>query len=288
MEWDERRVLPTRFGVRGEGRGLNTLEEVESSFRERVHVEEDSPAARRKRLLNDASLKRKVLVLEGFWTRKMCNDVLMCLREEMTGLGIGWHTKRHSAYSTVDLPLLEVPKLDSKLRRVLWRTLLSELAARFGFLSESDLFFKDLFFVKYEAGEGGDGKQAGLELHRDGSILSFNILLNPETGFEGGGTYFKHTDRTVEISQGDCVVHSGTVLHAGRKITKGKRFILVGFVEANPSVVPYHVRNLFAHPWEQVVELEARATAKREAENGGREGAQLDVEEDALRMLCCL
>ena len=34
-----------------------------------------------------------------------------------------------------------------------------------------------------------------------------------------------------EIEMGDCLVHDSRLLHAGKKITKGKRFILVGFVD---------------------------------------------------------
>ena len=82
------------------------------------------------------------------------------------------------------------------------------------------------------------------------------------------------------------MVHSGTVLHAGRNITRGKRYLLVGFVEASPSVVPAYMRNLYISPLVQVALLEAQATAKRESDNATREAVQLDVEEDVLRMLC--
>ena len=90
----------------------------------------------------------------------------------------------------------------------------------------------------------------------------------------------------VEINQGDCVVHSGTVLHAGRNITRGKRYLLVGFVEASTSLVPFFMRNLFVPTLVQVALREAEATAKRESDNATRDGVQLDVEEDVLRMLC--
>ena len=46
------------------------------------------------------------------------------------------------------------------------------------------------------------GQQADLALHRDGSLLSFNVLLNPVSDFKGGGTYIKPLNQTFQIKQG--------------------------------------------------------------------------------------
>ena len=292
--WDERCVLPVSVS----GSTLAKLEYNVQNLSVEEHLGfETSPYCRRKRFLNNKALRESVHVLPQLWKPDVCADILGKLHEEMKRLNKGWYTKRHAAYSTVDLPLYEIPKLDHNIRRFLRKHLMVDMARRFGFEAD-DLFFKDLFFVKYEVrsaddddDDGREEMQAGLELHRDGSVLSFNVLLNPKSEFQGGGTYFKHTDKTVEINQGDCVVHSGTVLHAGRNITRGRRYLLVGFVESNPSRVPSALRNLFSAPLMQIAELEAKATAKRETENASREsisggGAQLDVEEDVMRMLC--
>ena len=93
-------------------------------------------------------------------------------------------------------------------------------------------------------GEDGDGKdkdkvgfvvrdraQASLPLHRDGSLLSFNILLNNAAAFDGGGTYFELLDTTYRGQQGDAVIHSGRLRHAGAEVTRGERYVLVGFVD---------------------------------------------------------
>ena len=93
------------------------------------------------------------------------------------------------------------------------------------------LSIRDLFFVKYSAAPGrfSDlthiythhqhtsfsfalslsiyiyiyiGQQADLALHRDGSLLSFNVLLNPVSDFKGGGTYIKPLNQTFQIKQG--------------------------------------------------------------------------------------
>ena len=83
---------------------------------------------------------------------------------------------------------------------------------------------KDLFVVKYD-----EQMQNSLELHNDGSFLSINILLSDPKDFEGGGTYF-NDGLTVFLEQGDLLVHSGKVKHAGLPVTKGIRYIMVAFV----------------------------------------------------------
>ena len=44
---------------------------------------------------------------------------------------------------------------------------------------------REAFVVRYEAGGGGS---PGLASHRDGHPLSFSVLLNAATEFDGGGT----------------------------------------------------------------------------------------------------
>ena len=79
---------------------------------------------------------------------------------------------------------------------------------------------------RYEV--NSEGAQADLPLHQDGSLVSFNVLLNPPPEFDGGGTH--------HIQQGSCLIHSGQLLHAGCRITRGRRLVLVGFVDvAEPS-----------------------------------------------------
>ena len=75
------------------------------------------------------------------------------------------------------------------------------------------LYCKDLFVVRYSVEEGG---QRALELHRDGSMLSFTLLLSEPTDFEGGGTYFAHLDRTVRPEErGTAVLHDSKVGGSG-------------------------------------------------------------------------
>ena len=54
---------------------------------------------------------------------------------------------------------------------------------------------------------------------------------SPTQEFDGGGTFFEHSSLTARPhTPGMAVGHSGQVLHSGLAVTRGERYILVGFV----------------------------------------------------------
>ena len=137
--------------------------------------------------------------------------------------------KRHGKFPNTDLPLAGLPQTLQFFRYALVERIYPLLRSQFGqFLPDGgkNLRVADGFVVKYDA-EGG---QTELKPHRDGSVLSFNILLNPSSEFEGGGTWFASLDDAVGIEQGEVVSHSSSLLHGGHGITSGKRYIMVCFV----------------------------------------------------------
>ncbi|CAK0821603.1 unnamed protein product, partial [Prorocentrum cordatum] len=192
----------------------------------------------------------QVYTLEQVWTPQECDEVLAAVRAAAaanaasaaaTGtqaLSDGWTTERHAAYATTDLPCSAVPAISAWVRSSVRSRVFPKLAQRHGWLpalgdnrscpehAGSRLAFRDLFFVRYTA-----GGQSGLALHRDGSVISFNILLNEPTDFEGGGTFIEADDRAYLIGKGDCFVHSGKLRHGGNPVTRGERLVLVGFID---------------------------------------------------------
>ncbi len=86
---------------------------------------------------------------------------------------------------------------------------------------ENKIDFRDIFVVKYDA-----DKECFLSMHTDNDFLSFQILLNND--FEGGGTYFAD-GITMKPEKGDLIIHSGQQVHGALPITKGKRYLLIGF-----------------------------------------------------------
>ncbi len=143
---------------------------------------------------------------------------------------MGWTTNRHGNYPTTDIPIVELPHTMKFIRKALVQRIYPLLRTQFGkYLpptSSYNLRVADGFIVKYDA-EGG---QSELKPHRDGSVFSFNVALNPATEFEGGGTWFNSLNHAVKIDEGEVVSHASGILHGGHAITKGKRYILVAFV----------------------------------------------------------
>lgn len=104
---------------------------------------------------------------------------------------------------------------------------------------------REAFIAKYEAqasagaaaGEGQQAvlerpSQAGLEMHRDGSLLNCVILLNPRDAFDGGGTAFAPPLDQVHATQvGGCLCSCGQLRHGAAAVTRGVRYVLIAFLD---------------------------------------------------------
>jgi len=101
--------------------------------------------------------------------------------------------------------------------------IIKKIKTSYGLNNEIQFDFKDLFIVKYKHDE-----QNFLEMHSDGTIISFNILLSEQNDFEGGGTCFDD-GLVIKSEQGDLIIHNGIIRHSGLPITQGTRYLLLGF-----------------------------------------------------------
>ena len=84
----------------------------------------------------------------------------------------GWTTRRHAHHATVDLPVWYAIEAFAELRATLAAGLLPAIGAAYR-LPARTLALKEAFVVRYTA-----GGRAALGLHRDGTLLSCNVLLN--------------------------------------------------------------------------------------------------------------
>ena len=141
----------------------------------------------------------------------------------------GWTKKRHNNYPTTDLPVDIIPTIFGLVLETL-TSIVDKIKKSYRLTENIFIDVSDLFVVKYK-----DDEQNHLEMHEDGSFISFNILLSNTKDFEGGGTYFDD-GLSSYLEQGDMLVHSSRMKHAGLPVTKGTRYILVGFLNLNVKV----------------------------------------------------
>lgn len=135
----------------------------------------------------------------------------------------GWETQRHANYPTTDIPVKNIPSIFNFLL-VSINTICGFIKKSYCLDSEFMIDIVDLFVVKYN-----DYSQNHLEFHLDGSFVSFNILLSDPNTFKGGGTCF-NDGLIYKISQGDVLIHSGKIKHAGLPVIEGNRYLIVGFL----------------------------------------------------------
>ena len=156
---------------------------------------------------------------------------------------------RHVSYNTVDFAVEDSEEISRYLAAIQFQDRIFSALNESYDVDVDDMSFLDLFCASYEAADESEKKTMDrLEFHRDGSLLSFSLLLSPPSDFEGGGTSFDAL-RDVSFEGGVSVLkeggtirpqyagyatlHSGKLLHGGHIVTKGQRIIIVGFVDVD-------------------------------------------------------
>ena len=77
--------------------------------------------------------------------------------------------------------------------------------------------------------------------HKDNADVSFILLLNePETEFEGGGTYIDALNATVPLKQGEVLVFNGQLVHSAAPITRRKRYVVGHPVSPHVLIRQWH------------------------------------------------
>jgi hypothetical protein len=161
-------------------------------------------------------------ILTNFYAKETCKWIINESEKYANNNG-GWTKKRHHNYPTTDLPVEKIKNIfDFCLESFV--TLNDNIIKLYSLPSYVKLNIIDLFIVKYSS-EG----QNLLEMHKDGSFLTFNISLSDSDSYCGGGTLFED-GITTKLEQGDLIIHCSQINHGGIPITKGLRYLLVGFI----------------------------------------------------------
>ena len=161
---------------------------------------------------------------------------IVAMGEAVAGASGGWRTDRHRLYPTTDFSVKSdlPPRFAEGVFALAREWVLPHVASIAGVFAP-DLRLDDLFVVKYEVKPDGTSQQH-LAPHEDGSTWTFSMGLNSASEYEGGGCRFHgHGIGDVHSSPTTTLIHYGQLRHEGLRITRGKRYLLVGFV--------YHVND---------------------------------------------
>jgi hypothetical protein len=167
--------------------------------------------------------KHEICHLKKFFHKNTCTWIVT--ESEKYAKQDGWKTDRHKNYPTTDNVIFNIEHV-SNFYNFIINKIQDLIMKTFNISSESSLYVHDAFIVKYEA-----EKQNELEIHTDACDYTANIALSDLTDYEGGGVYFENINQTVSCEIGDMLIHSGYLKHAGMKIKKGKRYVLVTFLK---------------------------------------------------------
>ena len=69
--------------------------------------------------------------------------------------------------------------------------------------------------------------------HTDNSEYKFitvNAILSGQDEYSGGGTHITALDKTIQLTQGQMLVHLGDLEHAGADINSGVRRLFIAFL----------------------------------------------------------
>ena len=160
----------------------------------------------------------------SFVTESRCQEII-----EKSNKHGHWTSNRHTNYPTTDIPIDDIQQLDVNTELEKIKEICKD---KYNLESSATVKPYDIFVVKYDA-----AGQNHLNLHRDSSDLSFILLLSNPSDFEGGGTFYELQKKTVTHQQGDLTIHCGKLRHAGVAITKGTRYILIGFMEVGSKYI---------------------------------------------------
>ena len=164
-------------------------------------------------------------VLNNIYSKDTCNWIINESELYAKENG-GWTTNRHNKYPTTDIPVNNIKPIFKYVLTSI-PNIIDKIYTFYCISKNISINIIDLFIVKYEK-----DAQNKLEIHTDGSFITFSIMLSSSKDYQGGGTEFNDGIQMF-LEQGDVLVHSGYVKHSGLEITKGVRYILVGFTSIN-------------------------------------------------------
>lgn len=182
------------------------------------------------RITDSENPLQSIFELKSVISKRKCKDIIDLSEAFAVRYG-GWTTDRHKYFPTVDLPTKSIPGVSSIVDSLCKTHVIPSVKRLYKLDTAAILKPCDLFVVKYEVNPRDQKARQALDYHRDGSIISFILLLSDPCEFTGGGTHIESINHTLKPDQGNCILMCGKLRHSGAAIYSGKRYILIGFLD---------------------------------------------------------
>jgi hypothetical protein len=163
----------------------------------------------------------------SFLSKAACKEAIDLAEKHASATG--WHRDPQYVQSTTDLEVDRMPGFRKWLFDIEFMNALQRYYAMVH--GQSIFALDDLFVVKYDCAKG----QSALIRHTDAGDISFMVALSDVGDYDGGGTYFDDLDDTIHMEQGQILVFHAGLFHRGNPITRGTRYLLVGFCFTDES-----------------------------------------------------
>lgn len=100
-------------------------------------------------------------------------------------------------------------------------------------LSKDSLEVTGFQLVRYTEGEYFEPHRDSIHGYPEGRKLSFVVYLNDD--FDGGQTEFLEAQVNVEPVAGNALVFPSSLMHQGKTVTRGRKFVLVFWLTEVPA-----------------------------------------------------
>ena len=167
-------------------------------------------------------------------------------RSILDGAARATFRRKDERYPTMDA---DFERMDSRTRAYvseeLWPSVDSLVRARCGLARDAFITPYRVVVSKYDATRTGIARIAR---HEDAGDATFSVLLNDPSEFVGGGTQFfgrawhPENDTVANLPEdyvlaprraGALIFHGGRVTHESVHVTRGSRYLLIGFSSVN-------------------------------------------------------
>ena len=161
--------------------------------------------------------------IPGFWDCSLCEEFIRLCDKQ------GYVSEKNEGYaqSTTDIEVDKHPPLKEALRN---HNFVEHVSQAIKCTHGAQITaFDDVFVVKYDIEQ-----QKELIRHYDSGDVSFILALSDRKDYDGGGTNFDVLgEDTVHLARGECLIFDSKMYHSGVPISRGVRYILVGFCFTN-------------------------------------------------------